>query len=232
MNLVTPAVLPSSYEDLEEKLNLFAQLPRISRVQIDVVDGKFASPASWPYTAPNELRALLAQDAMLPDLHHIEYEIDLMCLDAERAAHAWLMLGATHLTFHAESVTDLSRFLASARRTYGHIVSFGLALNIESNLSLIEPYLDQIEYVQFMGIAHIGRQGQLFDRRVLKKIRIFRKLHPKIPVQVDGGVSLENAKELLALGVSHLVVGSAILRAADPAAELAKLESLKSSFGV
>ena len=233
MSIVVPAVLPPSLEDLEEKLGRFARIPSVSRVQIDVVDGKFATPASWPCTAPQEMDAMIARGEMLPELDRIEYEIDLMCLDADRVAGAWLSLGASRLTFHAESAMDLGRLLASARSRYGDdFLTFGLALNIASDLSLIEPHLAQVGYVQFMGIATIGRQGQPFDRRVLEKIRVFRSRHPEVSVQVDGGVSLATAKELRALGVSNLVVGSAILRAADPAAEVAKFEALATPFGV
>ena len=240
MDFVVPAVLPTSREDLEKKLALFAQLPSVSRVQIDVVDGKFASPASWPYIAPAELHDMIEHSEMLPDTHCLEYEIDLMCFDVEQAAGNWLALGATRLTFHAESATDLPRLLASLRKRYGggtdlaltSLVSFGLALNIGSDIALIEPCLGEIEYVQFMGIATIGKQGQPFDRRVLEKIRVFHARHPEIPMQVDGGVSETTAKELLALGVSNLIAGSSILRAADPAAAVKAFEALRSPYSV
>ncbi|MFA5998248.1 MAG: hypothetical protein WC814_02580 [Candidatus Paceibacterota bacterium] len=237
MSIVVPAVLPSSQKDLEEKLALFASIPSVSRVQIDVVDGRFASPASWPYNAPHELNRMAGRHELLPHLDRIAYEIDLMCLDAELAAAKWLALGATRLTFHAETATDLPRMLVSARQRYGAgfapgLVSFGLALNIASDLVLIEPCLDEIEYVQFMGIARIGRQGQPFDRRVLEKVRAFHNRHPEIPLQIDGGVSLESARELVALGVSNLIVGSGILRASDPAAALAAFEELRNLYGI
>lgn len=232
MGLVVPAVLPSSREDLEEKLALFARIPSVSRVQIDVVDGHFASPASWPYSAPGELQDWAKRGIALPSPDRITYEIDLMCHDAERAAGAWLSLGAARLTFHAESATDLPRLIASARVRYGDLVSFGLAINIASDLALLEPHLGKIEYVQFMGIARIGRQGQPFDRRVFEKVRAFRTLHPEVPVQVDGGVTLESAKRLLVLGVSNVVVGSGILKAKDPATAFARFEALESPFGV
>ncbi len=233
MSIVTPAVLPASRKELEEKLAILTSLPSVDRVQIDVVDGRFASPASWPYTAPEELRDMRARGEMLPELHRITYEIDLMCLDAEREAEVWLALGATRLIFHAESIIDLPRFLASIRKRYGSdVISLGLALNIASDLALIEPSLDQIDFVQLMGIARIGRQGQPFDRRVVQKIRMLHARHPHIALQVDGGVSLDNAKELLAQGVSQLVVGSSLLRAVDPRAELMKFEMLQSPYGV
>ncbi len=238
MSLIVPAVLPSSQKELEEKLALFVQIPSVSRVQIDVVDGKFATPASWPYTAPQEFNGMVQKGEMLPHLDRFEYEIDLMCLDADRVADVWLSLGATRLTFHAESTTDLPRLLASVRKRYGGgdfasgIISYGVALNIASELALIEPCLEEIEYVQFMGIARIGKQGQPFDERVCEKVRVFHNRYPKLGLQVDGGVSLNNAKKLIALGVSNLVVGSSILRSKNPAFEVAKFEALQTSFGV
>ncbi|MDP2665028.1 MAG: hypothetical protein Q8P23_00025 [bacterium] len=247
MSIVVPAVLPTSREDLLEKLALFARMPTVSRIQIDVVDGKFVTPASWPYTdstgspqaAAAELRAMVQKGEMLPHLEKLEYEIDLMCLGAEDIAAAWLALGATRLTFHTEAATDLPRFLASARKRYGAgdgfasgLISFGLALNIATDLALIEPCLGEIEYVQFMGIARIGRQGQPFDRRVCKKVQVFRNRHPDIPVQVDGGIQLTYARQLVALGVSNLVIGSGILKAKNPEAAVAAFEDLQGPYGV
>ncbi len=239
MSIIVPAVLPSSRADLEKKLALVARIPSVSRVQIDVIDGKFAGPASWPHTALEELRDMIKRGEMLPHLDRIAYEIDLMCVDAERMAEAWLALGATRLTFHAESTTDLGRLLSSARKRYGAgdgftfgLISFGVALNLKSDLALIERNLGEIEYVQCMGIARIGQQGQPFDRRVLEKVRVFRLRHPEIKIQVDGGVSLDNARRLIALGVSNLVVGSALLSARDPAAAFALFEALQSPYGV
>lgn len=239
MSITVPAVLPSSCKDLKGKLLFFAEIPSVERVQIDIVDGEFAEPASWPYTVPEEMRAMVEQGEMLPRPDRVTYEIDLMCVDAERAAEDWLALGATRLTFHAESVADLPRLLAFARRRYGPganfatgLISFGVALNIGSDLALIEPCLEEIEYVQFMGIAQIGRQGQPFDERVFEKVRVFRARHPDLPVQVDGGVSLENAKKLISLGVTNLIIGSAIARADDPISTLAAFEDLKNSYGV
>jgi len=243
MGLVVPAVLPSSKQELEEKLEFFSRIPSATRVQVDVVDGKFVSPASWPYSAkaaqgkPSEFEVMVRSGEMLPHLDHFEYEIDLMCFDPDRVAGAWLALGATRLIFHSESATNLPRLIASARKRYGggefsSLISFGLAINIASDLALIEPCLDDIEFVQFMGIAQIGLQGQPFDQRVLEKVRVFHAHHPEIPMQVDGGISLENAKELVTLGVSNLVIGSGTLRSSDPTAAITAFEELQSPYGV
>lgn len=232
MSIVVPAVLPSSRAELEEKLALFTTLPSVKRIQIDVVDGKFAAPTSWPYSAPLELEAMVQKGEMLPALERVEYEIDLMCYDADQAAGAWLALGATRLTLHAESTTDLPRLLARVRGRYGEFVSLGIAVNAASDLALIEPFLGLVAYVQFMGIARIGQQGQPFDERVLEKVRTFHARHPEFRIQVDGGVSLVTAKKLLSLGANELVVGSALLRGGNPAEALRGFESLERPFGV
>ncbi|HVB20001.1 MAG TPA: hypothetical protein VNF51_01785 [Candidatus Paceibacterota bacterium] len=159
MSLTVPAVLPSSRSDLEKKLALLASIPPVSRIQIDVVDGRLAAPASWPYTAPKEFQNMLKHGEMLPALEHVAYEVDLMCFDVLSAAEAWLAFGASRLTFHAESASDLPRLFASVRDRYGSFISLGLALNIAADLALIRPCLHEIEYVQFMGIARIGKRG-------------------------------------------------------------------------
>jgi len=242
--LIVPAILPATSRELKERLALFAHFPSVARVQIDVVDGRLASPPSWPYTrgGPGEFAALQREGTLLPGSDSTEYEIDLMCLDALEAAGPWLAQGASRLTFHIESAMSAHEgalpaggLFAAARAKYGGLsplVSLGLALNVETDLDAAEPYIIEADYVQFMGIAKIGRQGERFDPRAEAQVRSFRTRHPHIDVQVDGGVTLEVAPRLLALGVSHLVVGSAILGAKDPAAALAAFEALESPYGV
>lgn len=239
MGLVVPAVLPSSRKDLEETIELLSRVHSVNRVQIDVIDGRFATPPSWPYNAAQELRRMVERGTLLPYLDRIAYEIDLMCFDAESAVGDWIALGASRLTFHVESSTDFPRLLTAVRKRCSTgvgfapgLISYGAALNIGSDLALVEPCLGEIEYVQLMGISQIGRQGQPFDERVFEKVRIFHNHHPHIPLQVDGGVSLERAQKLITLGVSNLVVGSALLRAPDPALAVAEFENLQSPFGI
>jgi pentose-5-phosphate-3-epimerase len=237
MSVAVPAILPSSYEDLQGKISLFTKIPLVDRVQIDVVDGEFVKPASWPYNTSRELQELIDRGEMLPKLDRITYEIDLMCLDIERACGDWLSLGAKRLTLHAQSEAEFPELLASVTKRYGlgadfvkDLVSFGIALPLQNNLELVEPCLDQVAYVQYMGIAQVGKQGQPFDERVFNNISTFRNRHPNIPVQVDGGVSFERAQQLLALGVTNVIVGSAL--AQDPSAAFAAFENLKTSYGV
>ncbi len=238
MGIIVPAIIPTSREDLAAKLAVFEGV--CEEIQIDIVDGVYAKPASWPYAAdPSEPSRMLADGELLPRADRFRFEIDLMSGDPESVGGTWIGLGATRLTIHAESTRFLPRFLASTKSLYGHdkdfssnLLSLGLAIGIETDIALIEPYVPSVDYVQFMGIASIGKQGQPFDQRVVARIRAFRKKYPKTPVQVDGGVTLESAAVLLDAGVSRLVVGSAIWKSGDPVAAYHALHALTERHGL
>ena len=235
MSIVTPAVLPSSRDALEAAL---ARLDgHVSAVQIDVVDGRFAAPASWPYAEPADPR-VFAAGGELPYLGHFTFEIDLMTESPETSAGAWVEAGAARIVVHIESARNLDRLLAEFARRYGHekgfapdLIALGLALNIDTDTAAIEPYLASVDFVQFMGIARIGVQGQPFDDRVLRKIELFKRAHPDMPIQVDGGVTEESAPRLLALGVDRLVVGHSIIGASDIPAQLHRFDALAEEYG-
>lgn len=238
MGIIVPAIIPTSREDLEAKLGLLEGVS--TEVQVDIVDGVFASPASWPYKDdPTEPSRMLSEGCFLPSVSSLHIEIDLMSRDPEATSGAWIGLGAVRLTVHAESTPYLARFLEDTRVRYGHdagfapgLLSIGLAVGTDTDLALVEKYLDRIEYVQFMGIRTIGRQGEPFDPRVIARIKSFRKRYPAVPVQVDGGVTLSNAAALLEAGVSRIVVGSAIWKTADPVAAYRELDALTERHGL
>ncbi len=238
MGIIVPAVIPTSRKDLEEKLSQLSGV--CEEVQIDIVDGVFAGPPSWPYsTDPNEPEQMLSDGELLPYAGEFTFEIDLMSADPEGAAGAWIGLGASRLTVHSESTRYIPRFLSSTHSTYGHdaeftpgLLALGISIGIETDLALIEPHLKKIDYVQFMGIRKIGHMGEPFDTRVLAKIALFRKRYPTIEIQVDGGVTLENAPKLLDAGVKRLVVGSALWKAPDLGSRYQEFNELTERHGL
>jgi ribulose-phosphate 3-epimerase len=162
-----------------------------------------------------------------------------MVEEPENVIRHWIDAGATRVIIHAETTRMLPKLMNELASTYGHdkdftpeLLSFGLAINVSTELALIEPFLHQCDFVQFMGIAKIGKQGEPFDKAVLPKIAAFRKKYPAMPLQVDGGVSLETAPGLLQAGVTRLVVGSDLWKAPDLAAELKKLQGLVQTYGL
>ena len=238
MAIIVPAIVPASLADLAQKLARLEGL--CEEVQIDIVDGIYAKPASWPYIAdPGEPSRMLAAGELLPSAGKLRFEVDLMSADPESVAGTWVGLGATRLTVHAASTRFLSRFLENMHVAFGHdkdfaseLLSLGIAIGADADSALVEPFLDRIDYVQFMGIRTIGHQGEPFDAGVLPRIKAFRKKHPEMPVTVDGGVNLESAPLLLEAGVSRLVVGSAIWKAPDPAAAFRALSALTEEHGL
>lgn len=238
MKLIMPAVIPASYEDLLEKLAYFDRV-KAHRVQIDMVDGEFAAPASWPFTAEHELHDKAATGEILPHIDRVKYEADLFCKDPERIVTSLVNLGVIRLTLHAESIDNISGLIARVRHMVGAeanfvaaLISIGLSINVDTDVSVLLEHSEEVEYVQFMGIAKVGQQGQPFDPRVIEKVREFRKQRPNAYIQVDGGINMEIAQQLVEAGASRLVVGSTLLKSTDLPATMAQLEALMPTYGV
>lgn len=219
MGVIVPAILPTSRKDLEGKLALLEGV--VDAVQIDIVDGLFASPATWPYLNSNaQLKERFEDGTMLPYLGHFTFEIDLMAMHPEESAGLWIAAGAQRVVLHAESSDNLSAAIDELSVRYGHakgfaadLISLGLSIGNDTDLSLLAPYMQHADFIQCMGIKEIGKQGQPFDSRVLERIRAIRRDYPQMTIQVDGAVSLATAPRLLDAGVDRLVVGSALWKA-------------------
>jgi ribulose-phosphate 3-epimerase len=221
MGVIVPAILPSSRADLDAKL---AKVRGIcDAVQIDIIDGRFASPACWPYSdGTHELAIMASHEEMLPGWGDLSFDIDMMVSNPEETAGLWISLGASRITLHAESTTALGRVLEELQKKYGHdkdfntgLLSIGLALGMETDIAFIEQFLDRVDYVQFMGIKKIGRQREPFDQRVVERVRRLHRAHPDLEIQVDGGVSKTSAPALLDAGAKKLIVGHALFDAPD-----------------
>lgn len=237
MSVIVPAVLPASRRELEEKLARYVGLAPI--VQIDVIDGVFASPPSWPYVdGVEELTRLAEHGYTLPFLNDFKFDIDLMTRDPEETIGSWIALGASRITVHIESTNYPERIVSVFKKRYGHdrafapeLLSFGFAIGTETDTAILDPFVGDIDYVQFMGIKRVGKQGEPFVPGVIERIKAFRKKYPDTEIQVDGGVSNESAPKLMRAGVDRLVVGSALLYAPDLRKEFDYLNDLTQRYG-
>ena len=204
MNVI-PAVIPESRKHLEETLALvfsFAQ-----DVQIDITDGVFVPNTSFPYNDNTSISTLE------PLLKERSFELDLMINKPEEAIDEWLLLNPSRVVMHIESTKAISKCIQKVKDTG---TSIGLSLNNDTNLSVLDPYYDEIDFVQVMGIAQIGKQGESFDERVLERITAIRNNHPECEVSVDGSVNKETIVRLREVGATRFVAGSAILKADNP----------------
>ncbi len=224
--------MPTSFEDLEEKISLVAQL--VPLIQIDVMDGRLTPKRTWPYLGADFDRnfvRILSEDEGFPFWNDVDFEVDLMIREPEKVWRDWVKAGAKRLIFHMESVIEPKTFLDVIRKSavakesplYTEI---GFALGMNASVESVYPFVEDIDFVQLMGIADIGIQGSDFDERVFEKITDLHTKYPDLILSVDGGVSLDVAPKLIEAGVKRLVVGSAIFAQEDVPSAVSAFEHL------
>lgn len=217
MSPIVPAVIPTSFADIVSTLNRISSFTH--EVQIDVVDGKFVPYTSWPY----------CDGAHIADLAQItkEYitEMDLMIMEPEQVFHEYVATGVRRIVVHLESVHDLAPILSLRKE---HDFKLGFSINNDTPLSTLTDVIDSADYVQLMGIAHIGVQGQPFDEQVLSRITELRKAYPALLISIDGSVNADTVGRLAHAGADRCVSGSAILKQEHPEEAFDSLVSLHS----
>lgn len=206
MRSIIPAIIPGTVEEISHKIDLLGSRPEW--IQIDIVDGRFAQPTSWPYIrgGPEELRALPNPP---------KTEVHLMISEPERTVKDWVHAGASRILVHEESTKEFGVILDSLKDSG---VEVGAVLKLETPIESLEPWIDRLTLVQLMSIAEIGAYGEQFNDAVIPKIESLRLRYPNLTIEVDGGVARDHAVRLFDLGVTNLVIGSAIFKASDPAA--------------
>ena len=228
---IIPAVLPQSFKDLEERLAPLKDVIKLA--QVDVVDGQYAKGKTWPYRDTATFEKIAKEERGLPFWDKIDFQFDLMIQNPDKVLKEYLDAGASHVVLHArsEGVEKALQLIVDLRTE--EIGSFsvhgGMALGPQDQPDMLEPFEAQFDFVQVMGIDREGRQGEPFDKKALYLVERLRSRYPKLPIQVDGGVSLQNARELVAAGASRLVVGSAIVKAEDPLAAYQEFQELVNS---
>ena len=217
---IIPAVLPQSFKDMEAQLLPLAGVAR--QAQVDVVDGRYCHGKSWPYRDRASFERLVEQEHGLPFWDKIDFQFDLMVEDPAAELNNFLAAGATQVILHVRSHTAQLALQAlvdlRTNEAGGYSVRAGVALGPQQSPDVLEPFESQFDFVQVMGIDREGRQGEPFDIKALYLVERLRARYPDLPLQVDGGVTLENARALAAAGANRLVVGHAIVKAPDPAA--------------
>lgn len=206
---ITPAILEKDAEELKKKVAMVEQA--VDLIQIDVGDGTFVPTVTVLPRALGEFRPLTA------------LEVHLMVQRPDRFAADWVNLGATKFIFHVEAEGDLERFIAQCRELDCDVA---IALNPGTPLEKLEPFLDLVDEVFFLGVQP-GAQGNPFQPEVLDAIQEFHKSFPSMPIALDGGVNEENLSKLAAAGVTRVCVGSTLWKSADPVAELQKLSAIQ-----
>lgn len=222
---IIPAIMPKDYEDLDEKMSLFVGV--VPFVQLDIMDGKFVPARTWPYPRDSHFDAIVAEEEGMPSWENIDFEVDLMIENPELAVPKWVAAGARRIIVHVESMKNIAQDFEKIRAAVPEgLVELGLAVNTTTQIQILAPFCHRIDFVQCMGIARIGFQGESFDERVLDQVRVARSTRPDMPISVDGAVNMETAKRLVDAGATRLVSGSAILEADDFTQVIAEMQDI------
>ncbi len=205
--IIIPAILVKNKKEFANKIKMVQGL--VSRVQVDIMDGKFVKNRTIQEIPKTKLK----------------YEVQLMVKDPKKYVEKYKNI-AWMIIFHVESCSGKEEILSLIRLIRKYKVKVGIALNPKTKPERIKPYLDLVDLVLVMTVEP-GFGGQRFVPNTLKKIRKIRGWS-SIDIEVDGGIKLGVARRVFSAGANVLVAGSSIFEKKDikSAIEILKLNSL------
>ncbi len=212
--LLAPSILSADFARLADALRLLEQAGGCS-VHVDVMDGRFVPNI----TLGMPVVAALRKETRLPlDCH-------LMIVEPLKYAVEFVKSGADWVSVHQEADPHLHRTLGAIQAAGAKA---GVVLNPATPVETLIDLVDDFDFVLLMSV-NPGFGGQSFIPRTLDKVKRLDALRTErqVPflIQVDGGVGLENAQELVRAGADVLVAGNAVFKAPDPLRAIRELLS-------
>lgn len=215
MALIAPSLLASNFLRLEDECKMLHE-SEADWFHLDVMDGRFV---------PNISFGLPVIEQMRPTTNKI-FDVHLMILEPEKYAEDFKKAGADMLTVHYETCPHLHRNIQQIKDLG---MQAGVVLNPHTPVSVLKDILGDVDMVLLMSV-NPGFGGQKFIPRTLSKIRELRRMiderGAQVKIEIDGGVTLDNAKEIIAAGADVLVAGSTVFKSPDPKATIAQLKRL------
>ncbi len=194
---VTPSLLDCDFSRIREELSTLEKAG-VHAVHLDVMDGHFVPNLSYGAMMIADWRPLT----------NMSFDAHLMISDPAKYLDSFINAGCDTIVFHIEAVPDPTELLRAIRRTGCRA---GLSLNPPTPVESVLPYLAEVDKILVMSVMP-GFGGQSFDPKVLDKVRTLRAARPGLEISIDGGIKPTNAAEVVAAGVTQLVVGSFIWR--------------------
>lgn len=197
---IVHAVLVKRRKDLVDRLKKVG--PYVKRVQIDIIDGKFAKNKT---IGPKSLKNIRTK---------LKFEIQLMVKDVDKYVNSVLKLNPWMIIFHIESCRNPLHVVQVIEKIKQSKVKVGIALNPKTPASRVKPYLKLVNQVLVMTVKP-GFGGQKFIKSVLPKIKQVRKWNKRIDIEVDGGIRQGTACLASKAGANVFAAGGAIHKAKD-----------------
>jgi len=221
---ILPAIMSDSLEEFKKELGKVWSV--VSRVQVDVIDGKFAERET---VKPEELNMI---DTV------VAFDVHLMVEKPEEWVSRCAMGGVDRVFGQVEKMEDVAAFVGDVQ---AEGMAVGLAYDIDTPLDGLKEVINNLDAVLLLAVK-AGKQGQEFDEKVLEKIKKVRKLSKKVTLVIDGGLNEEKIKKCLAAAwaeemeeetwernivLMDFVVGSELWKAEDVRKRLEELQRLE-----
>lgn len=215
--LIAPSVLAADFANLQRDIEMINN-SEADWFHIDIMDGVFVPNISFGMPV---LEAIHRHAKKTIDIH-------LMIIDPDRYISTFKKLGADILTVHYEATTHLHRTLQAIK---AEGMKAGVALNPHTNVSLLEDVINDIDLVCIMSV-NPGFGGQSFIENTYKKVQQLKEIIVRngasTLIEIDGGVTNKNAKQLTEAGADVLVAGSFVFNAENPIQTIADLKKITS----
>ena len=214
--LIAPSILSADFSDLKSDIQMVND-SEADWFHVDIMDGVFVPNISFGMPV---LKSINQYAKKTLDVH-------LMIVNPEKYIEKFAELGSDILTIHYEVSKDtLAESLKSIKRNG---MKAGVAINPDTDITLLEKYIKEIDLVCVMGVFP-GFSGQAFIEATYDRCKAVKELINKHKsstlIEVDGGVTIENAKRLIEFGADVLVSGSHVFKAENPKEIISKLKHI------
>ncbi|MFZ4543634.1 MAG: ribulose-phosphate 3-epimerase [Saprospiraceae bacterium] len=212
-HLIAPSILAADFTCLGEQIQMINE-SEADWFHLDVMDGRFVPNITFGMFIIEAIKKMASKPL---DVH-------LMIVEPEKYIEAFRKSGADVITVHYEACTHLHRTLQQIKSTGAKA---GVALNPHTSVSVLEDCIQEIDLVCLMSV-NPGFGGQVFIEHTYKKIKKLRLMiaeaNCKTLIEIDGGVSEHNCRDLISAGADVLVAGSSVFGADFPIETIKRLK--------